>query len=221
LNQVPEGLVIVGAGGLGREVLDIVRSLEANGVDTAFRGFLDDGEVDLDRLNRLGASLLGSTHAMSASGSSFVVAIGDPRVRASVFTRLQQSGVRPSTLISPHATLGAGTVIGDGSIIDAGVRVTSNVHFGRSLYAGSNCIVGHDTRIGEFVSLFPGAIVSGDVRIGNFVTIGTGANIINGVSIGEGATVGAGAVVVRDVRPGVTVVGVPARVLGESERETN
>lgn len=215
-----EGLVIIGAGGLGREVLDIVKSLERNGVDLNFRGFLDDGEVDLERLARLGAPFLGSTHSADSADCAFVVAIGDPLIRSSVFARIELSGALPHTLISPAATIGSGTTISEGSIIEAGVRMTSNVRTGRSLYVGSNCIVGHDSTIGDFVSLFPGAIVSGDVHIGDLVTIGAGATIINGVSIGEGAVVGAGAVAVKDVPPGATVVGVPARVVGQTDPST-
>jgi acetyltransferase-like isoleucine patch superfamily enzyme len=69
----------------------------------------------------------------------------------------------------------------------------------------------------DFVSVFPGATISGDVHLGEGVTIGTGANVLPGISIGRYALVGAGAVVTRDVPDGVTVAGVPAKILGASK----
>ena len=74
--------------------------------------------------------------------------------------------------------------------------------------------VSHDAEIADFVNVNPGAVVCGGVRIGEGCYLGAGATVIQDVSIGAWSVVGAGAVVIRDVPPGVTVIGVPARVMG-------
>ena len=74
--------------------------------------------------------------------------------------------------------------------------------------------MGHDTVIGAFSSVMPGAVLSGDVRVGQGVLVGTNATVLEGRTIGDGARIGAGAVVTTDVPAGVTVLGVPARIAG-------
>jgi acetyltransferase-like isoleucine patch superfamily enzyme len=89
--------------------------------------------------------------------------------------------------------------------------LTTNIVAGRHLHVNLNATVGHDCVIGDFVTLAPGVSISGHVTIGDGVEFGTGAVVLPGVTIGDGAMVGAGAVVTRDVEPGVTVIGMPAK----------
>lgn len=205
------GLVIIGAGGFGREVLDVVEALEAAGNRLDFRGFLDDGDVDADRLARRGATLLGDVASFEGHADRFVIGIGAGIIRARIAEVLELAGGSAVTLVHPTATVGGDTDIGAGCVVTAGARLTTNVRLGRHVHIHLNTTIGHDSCIGNFVSIFPGATISGDVTVGDHVTIGTGANIINGVRIGEGAYIGAGAVVTRDIEPGVTVAGVPAK----------
>jgi sugar O-acyltransferase (sialic acid O-acetyltransferase NeuD family) len=213
---VTSGLVIVGAGGFGREVLDVVEALEATGMPLAFRGFLDDGEVELERLRRRGALLLGGVSSFGLHADQFVIGIGATDVRSEIAGLLEHLGGRAVKLVHPDSTIGGDNEIGAGTVVTAGVRVTTNVRIGRHVHLNLNSTIGHDTHVGDFVSVFPGVTISGDVVIGERVTIGTGVNIINGVSIGDGAYIGAGAVVTRDVEPGVTVAGVPAKVIRDA-----
>jgi acetyltransferase EpsM len=71
--------------------------------------------------------------------------------------------------------------------------------------------VGHDCVLHDYVTVFLGVNIAGNVTLHEGVTVGGGATVLPGVTVGAGATIGAGAVVVRDVPPGVTVKGVPAR----------
>ena len=91
--------------------------------------------------------------------------------------------------------------------------MTTNIHLGMGSQINLVCTIGHDSIIGDFVTMSPGATISGNVTIGSFATIGSNASVIPGVTLGEGCTVGAGAAVIRDVEPGTTVVGVPARTI--------
>lgn len=210
---VAEGarLVIVGAGGFGREVLDIVVACNLQSEKYEFLGFLDDGFVRLDLLERRRVSLLGTSVVLAGISASYVIGIGDGAVRASLAERF--GDVPAATLVHPSATVGGDVRVSPGVIIAAGARVTTNIDLHEHVHLHVNCTVGHDTVMGPFASVFPGATVSGNVVVGRGATIGTGANVLPGVTIGDGAFVGAGAVVTQDVASRVIVVGSPARPL--------
>jgi sugar O-acyltransferase (sialic acid O-acetyltransferase NeuD family) len=204
-------LVIIGAGGFGREVLELVRDINAAFPTFEFLGFLDDGRVNSGLLERVGAAALGPAARVADVEARFVVAIAapDPRRRIDVLAR--SHGRAAASLVHPWATVGSDVRIGDGAIVAAGARLTTNVVVGRHAHVNFNCTIGHDVVIEDFATLFPGVHVSGGCVIGEGATLGTGCVIVPNVRVGSGATVGAGAVVVRDVEPGTTVVGPAAR----------
>ena len=211
----PGPIAIVGAGGFGRECLDIVEALNECGGELDFVGFLDDGDVDDALLERREAALLGAVDDTSRYSARAVIAIGNGRARAAVGERLSASSVTSPVLVHPQATLGSECSVGAGTILNAGARVTTNVTLGRHVQIHANATVGHDATLEDWVSVFPGATISGSVVLERGVTIGTGANVLPGCRIGANSFVGAGAVVVGDVPAGATVVGVPARALAQ------
>lgn len=202
-------LVIIGAGGFGREVLDWAREAEACGRDWSVKGFLDDNPRALDGGP---APWLGSiTGYLPAPNEVFVCAIGqvaakrrcvkEVRRRGGVFTRV----IHPTAVVSPTAVLGEGVILCPYSVVTARARlgdfVTVNLH----------STVAHDAVVGDWSQLHCHVDVTGGVVIGEGVLVGSHASILPGVKIGPGAVVGAGAVVMRDVPAGTTVFGAPAR----------
>jgi acetyltransferase-like isoleucine patch superfamily enzyme len=110
--------------------------------------------------------------------------------------------------------------VGRGSVITVGNILNVNVRLGQHVHVNLDCTIGHDAVLEDYATLAPGVHVSGWVFIKEGAYIGTGAVIINGtedkpLEIGAYAVVGAGAVVTKDVPPGVTVVGVPAKPLSK------
>lgn len=205
-------LLIIGAGGFGREVHGIVVAIDRQQPTWDFEGFLDDGTPDEQVLARIGAKVIGTTATLDAHrGSSFVVAVADPSARRALASAAQQAGLSAATLVHPAATFGMDVSIGRGSIICSHVSVTTNVRIGEHVHLDQNVAVGHDTLLGDFSRVNPGATVSGNVTIGEGATVGTNAAIVQGVRVGALCTVGAGAVVLGQVEDGQTVVGVPAR----------
>lgn len=207
---------MVGAGGFGREALDVVEaSGTMQGEPIRVVGVADDqpSPLNLERLAARGVRHLGGVEQLIAAGAPgwYLLGIGSPAVRARVAARFDAAGWRAGTVVHPAATIGSAARIADGVVVCAGVQVSTNVTIGRHVHLNPNATVGHDTELGEFVSVNPGAIVSGDVTIGAGALIGAGAVVLQGLRVGERAVVGAAACVTREVAPDVVVKGVPAR----------
>lgn len=196
-------VVVLGAGGHGREVADVA---EAVGLDVVF---VDHGDPDRVPLERRGLRVCSSIEDLGEERPPMVLGVGDGRVRERLADAHRGPWVQP--LVHPAATLGSDVRLGAGTIVCAGARLTTNVVVGDHVYIGPNAVVSHDAELEDFVTVLPGATVSGNVTVQKAATIGTGANVIQGITIGARAFVGAGAVVTRDVPPGITVIGSPAR----------
>lgn len=207
-------LVIVGAGGHGREVFATVAAINREHPTFEVLGFVDDAPRHPDRLERLGTGVLGDIGWLEAHPAPFVLALGDPEVRRSVADRLGAAGAESVTVVHPGAELGPDVRLCPGVIVFDRCTITTNVTIGRHTHLNVGCAVQHDSTIGEFAQSSPGVLVNGDCDIGDEAFLGSGAIITRGVSVGDRARVGAGAVVLDDVQPDTTVVGVPARRVG-------
>lgn len=199
----PVALWIAGAGGVGREALDVAL---ACGIEVV--GFVDDGTASTAVRN---LPVVRPDDVPNAAG--FVVAIGDPSARLDVASRLVALGHEPVSLVHPRAIVGPLTELGPGSLISGGVHISSSVTLEPHVQVHYNATIGHDSVLEEGATVLPGANVAGGVRLGRSVTVGSGAVVLQGIRIGGGATVGAGAVVTRDVDDNDIVVGNPARHL--------
>lgn len=200
-------LIIVGAGGFAREVLWLARRLKRD-----IAGFLvDDDALQGQLINDvpvIGKSMDWPHH----SDTSLVVAIGAPRARMSVVTRMKALGEPDfSTLIDPAAVIGDRVTIMPGSMICAGVICTTDIRIGEHVILNLNSTVGHDAVFRDFVTVAPNASISGNVVLGTGTEVGTGAALREKVVVGDGALVGMGSVVTRDVEPNTVMVGNPAR----------
>jgi sugar O-acyltransferase (sialic acid O-acetyltransferase NeuD family) len=208
--MVAKSIIIVGAGGHGRVVLDAAREakLSVKGfIDTvAKRGF------EINGCSVLGdGSLLDDTELLRSH--VFIVAIGNQKARREISLLLLERS-ELATVIHPHTWLSTSTVIGAGTAIIAGAIVNANAKIGRFCILNTGCTIDHDNVLEDGVQVCPGVHLAGNVRCGEDTFIGTGAIAIPGVSMGANVIVGAGAVVIRDVPDGAKVVGNPATPIG-------
>jgi sugar O-acyltransferase (sialic acid O-acetyltransferase NeuD family) len=213
-------LIIVGAGGLGREVLWLTREINRHHASYSVRGFLDDNPARLGTVVH-GVPILGGVEQVSVlaadPGVSFVIAIGEPDIRRTITERLAPFRPHYATLIDPTARGDWERVeLAPGVIIFAGVVVTTDVKLGEHTILNPQVYVGHDAVIGNYVTISPNATVSGAVSLGEGVYLGSGSTIRDEVSIGEWTIVGMGAVVTKDLPSNSVATGVPARVVREN-----
>ncbi len=208
---------IMGAGGHGRVVLDLI--LESRGMEPA--GFFDQrtgGE------GPCGWPILGDETSLVENWPGFgldgvVVAIGDNRARRRIFERLAVAGI---PLVSPihrraqvsrFARIGAGTVVCAGAVVGPGAVI------------GDNCIINtgasvdHDCRVKDHAHICPGAVLAGSVTVGEEAMLGTGTVVIPGITIGNRTITGAGSVIIRDLPDDLVVAGVPARLIRRLAQE--
>ncbi len=206
-------LGVYGASGCGRGVMPLVRA--ASAADPARLTFVDDG-AHPSMVNGESCMDYASFRALPGASKSIVLAISDSRIRERLAVRCAADGLGFFEVRASNVVVMDEVTIGEGAILSPFVTITSNVRIGRHFHANLYSYVEHDCVIGDFVTFAPGVHCNGNIVIEDHAYIGAGAMIKQGkpgrpLTIGHGAIVGMGAVVTRDVPPGATVVGNPAR----------
>jgi sugar O-acyltransferase (sialic acid O-acetyltransferase NeuD family) len=201
----------VGAGGHGREMLDVVEAINRVSPRYSFLGFLDDNVQSSDLVARRNAAVIGNVKQLKAIDADYVIGIGLPALRRRIDEYATSVGRTAAVLVHPSATLASELRLGPGTVIAAGAHLTTNIRLGRHVHLNIKSSLSHDCVVGDYVTLNPSATISGNVSLEDEVTVGAGAVVIQGLSVGCSSFVGAGAVVIDDLPPNVKAVGVPAR----------
>ncbi|WP_374525859.1 acetyltransferase [Sphingopyxis sp.] len=208
---------IYGASGFGREVMPVAR--EQHERDDARLVFIDDNSVASESTISGHEALTWQAFTEQAGDDAAVaVAIADAAIRERLMDRCVDAGMACRTIRALNVVVGDNVVVGEGAILQPFAMLTSDIRIGRGFHANIYSYVAHDCVIGDYVTFAPGVKCNGNVHIEDRAYIGTGAILRQGtldrpLVIGAGATIGMGAVVTKDVPPGVTVVGNPARPL--------
>lgn len=208
-------LGIYGAGGLGREVLELSRIINEKNHQWESFVFIVDGDA---KGSANGVPILKYEDALETYGESLdvTVAIGEPAIREQKFAQLKKGGVHTPTLVHPDVHIPDSTKIGTGVTIQYGCFISCNVTIEDGVFLQPQCNIGHDDILRE------GCMVSGICNLGGAVTIGRhsyvgiSAVIKQGLSIGEYAIIGMGTIVNSDVMDGVIALGNPARVIARN-----
>jgi len=205
-------LLIVGAGGFGREMHAWALQHPDHGRDWIFAGFLDDNPAALADFAAF-APVRPLTGHRPAADEVFLCGLGLPPQKEKLVAPLLAAGATVLTFIHPRAWVGERVRLGVGVVLCPGAIVTADVELGDFVMVNLHATVGHDARIGAWSTLSAHCDVTGGVQVADRVFMGSRVSIIPGRKVGARAVLGAGAVVITDVPPGVTMVGNPAKVL--------
>jgi sugar O-acyltransferase (sialic acid O-acetyltransferase NeuD family) len=212
-------VVIVGAGGFAREVLDVFDACNAAGQDYDVLGYIVEPQYGTPGTIVNDRPILGDFDWFDkyADQVQAVCAVGDPALRLRLVRQANKQGVRFCSVIHPTTVLTRWVTMGEDVVIAAGCILTNQIHIGNHVHVNLDCTIGHDAVLDDFVTLAPGVHVSGKVIVSAGCYVGTGANIIEKIHIGEWSIIGAGSTIVKDGPPNTTVVGVPGRVVKTRE----
>lgn len=205
-------LYILGAGGLGREVLWHVQNNSKLLNEYKLEGFLDDMNSSRREVN--GIPVIGDTSVVldAKEEVGVIIAIGCRYTRKEKFEKLKvNKNILFPNMIADNINLSETVRMGQGNIILDDVSFTVNIELGDFNLIYLKSVITHDVKLGSYISMYSGVMLSGAVEIGDFCEIGTGAIIIPRVKVNSETIIGAGAVVIKDTEGKETIVGVPAK----------
>lgn len=207
-------VLIIGAGGFGKEVLWALLEDNKNSKKYDIMGFLDDDKNKHDKIIS-GKKVLGSTEwalKNQIRNLKYVIAIGNGKTRKKIVNRIKKKDDEYLTVIHPSTIVSDSAIIGNGTVIQAGTIITVDVKIGKHCRIDTNCTIAHDSKIDDFVDISPGAHINGTnkIQIGAFV--GSATTTKENISIGKWSIIGAGTVLLADVPDLSMYVGVPGKL---------
>ena len=208
-----KNIVIVGAGGVGRETSLIIQQINELKSTWNLIGFIDD---DVNSWGNVinGYPVIGGMDSLEklSLDTYVVVAIANYKVKKRIVNKINNR-FKFATIVHPRVWLHDYMTLGEGTIIYEGAILTTNIKVGNHVIISPKCGIGHDSIIKDYVSLLWNVNISGNDIIEEGVMMGSASTVIQGKMIGKGSTVGAGAVVIDNIDSYSTVVGVPAKVI--------
>lgn len=205
-------IVLVGAGGHCKVIIEIIRSTNQYEIIGITDTNKQTGEYILD------VPILGNDEYLKVLFNKgiecaflCVGALSNPNIRNKMYSMIKDIGFQIPILIHQTAIISQSAKIGFGTCIMAGVIIEADTTIGENCIINSGAIVEHDCKIGMNTHISPGACIAGTVNIGYNCHVGINSTIIQGIRVFNNVTIGGGAVVINDIEDNLVVVGVPAK----------
>lgn len=202
-------IILIGAGGHSKVIQDIVQQSD----DMTLSAILDDKHEETIIKNGITYGPISFLNEIEQAKFNFFIAIGNNKVRKTLYKSLQISHEQFATLIHPQAIISPSAQINNGTVVMAGAIINADTKIGSHCIINTGAVVEHDNTIKNYAHISPNATLAGTVSVGKGAHIGAGSTIIQNKRVGEWSTIGAGAVVINDVPDHVTAVGVPAKTI--------
>ncbi len=205
-----KNLIIVGASGFGREVLQWVKHCNQIKNEWNVLGFIDDNNNALDGIECDHKIIDTIQHYDVKNGDYFAVAIAIPKVKQKIVEILKAKRAEFATIIHPKAVISDFCKIGEGVIITPNAKLSPNVEIGNFVtLLGSG--VGHDAKIGDYTTITGNCSINGYVVLEEGVFVGSNSCIAPGKKVGSWALIAMGSMVISNIKPGIKVMGNPAK----------
>lgn len=208
-----KNLIIIAAGGCGREVLQWAKDINKLKDRWNIKGFIDD---NLEALNGLKSSfsILSSVEDYEIEpDDEFVCCIGNGKTRKLVVDKLKSKGASFTTIIHPSAVIADTCQLGEGVIVYPFSVISDNVVIGDQCIVNSHTSIGHDSKLGKYCTISAHCDVTGHCQLGSCVFMGTSSNMVPRTRIGDDVEICAGSTVIGRVRAGIKVLGNPAKIV--------
>lgn len=209
-------IVILGAGDFGKEVAWLIEEINTKNPTYTIIGYLDDDEKKIGQ-NYNGYKCLGPISLLNELNKNRQICAVIANQNGDIRRKFVEQSLDFSeweTLIHPSVNISRTSIIGKGCILCAGCNVSCNTSIGDFCIFNISVTLGHDCVVDDFVSIMAGSCISGHVQIKTGAYLATNCTVVPKMKVGNHAKIGAGSVVIRNVKDNVTVMGVPAKVLG-------
>lgn len=209
-------MVVIGAGGFAKELIDILINNEYTRENLYFFDNTNSAKESFYGFKIL-HSIKEVEQVFREISNEFCLGIGTPKARYDLNKKFEQIGGKLTTIISTNAVVGKFDVkIASGACIMSSTTISNGVSIGKGSLINADVLAGHDVIIGKFCDISPGVMITGYVQIGSYVSIGTGVSVMPKVKIGDNSFIAAGSVVANDIPENSMVVGiVPSRVVSK------
>lgn len=208
-----KNLVIIGGGGMGKEIFYTATNSIGYGTEFIVKGFIDDNIHSMDGFVGYPPVLGTIADYQPIENDVFCCSIGNVQTKRKLCELIRSKGGEFQSIIHKDAQIRNQISIGNGTIVDWNAAIGSNAIIGENCLIQAFACVAHDCRVGDYSRLDVRTLIVGGVKVGDNVTIHTNSVVSHNVTIGNNAIVGAMSFVIRKVKEGVTVQGNPARII--------
>ena len=214
MKRKKEKLIIIGAGGSGKDILATL--LRCNEISQRYEilGFVDDDNSLIGReIN--GFPVIGNTDWLSKQSTTIccVISNGFSDIRKKIVKKIEKFDIMFPTIVDPSVIIAKNVNIGKGSIIQAGTIINEDTTIGKHTFINLDCTIGHDCKISNYVTIAPGTHINGNIKIGNNTEVGSGTTTVQNVTIGKNCIIGTGTVLIDSIPDNSTVVGNPGKII--------
>ena len=213
-----ENIVIIGAGGMGKDVLWTINDCNKKDQKYDVLGFLDENKKNIGtKICKI--PILGTLDWIKQNHKKnikYCVAIGDSNTREKIIKNTKKYKIKFESFIHPSVIKTDSLKIGDGTIIQAGCIIPLDVKIGKHVIININTTLGHDCEIDDFVTVSPGVHVNGKNKVGKNTLIGSGVSTLENTNIGKNCIIGMGSMVSENIPDCCTYLGNPGRIIRKS-----
>ncbi len=201
-------LIIIGAGGFAKSIIDSINYTEielVGFVDTFKQGYHQGYPIIANDINEI----------ENIKDYVYFIGVGDPITRFQFLVLLKEYNLRLINIIDPTALLSRNIELGEGIYIGKLCIVNSDTKLLDGVVINTRSLIEHGNQVGICSNISTNVVLNGDVKVGDQTFIGS-CTVVNGqITIGDNSTIGSGSVVIRNIPNKVVVAGSPTRLIRE------